>query len=339
MWEGEEVCRTGHRRKVIMKPSAILLALFLLVGACRSDGPPSSFEGIEPATTLQIEEIALLLEEDLRIRDVYRIRSADHSDGWYVAGRVYGAEAIDGAVAVWFVSEAAGAVDRLLAVDTMADACSFAPLEADGSVPGFADLGPSAEEARSEALTADDYGMEGRYNKLDMGRAPVVIRPEAASDRAAVRAVNASAFETPAEADLVDALREEAKPIVSLVAEENGVVVGHIMFSPVLLSGHPALKIMGLAPMAVLPERQRQGIGGDLVRAGLKRCRQLGVGAVVVLGHPAYYPRFGFAPAARFGLDCAYDVPEEAFMALELRPGYLRAASGTVAYHGAFGRA
>jgi putative acetyltransferase len=164
----------------------------------------------------------------------------------------------------------------------------------------------------------------------------VLIRDEEKKDWAAVHTVNASAFETPAEADLVDALREHAHPVVSLVAVEGGTVVGHIMFSPVSLSGHPGLKIMGLAPMAVAPEHQRKGIGSALMRAGLERCKQLGFGAVVVLGHPGYYPRFGFSPSTRFGIKSEYEVPEEVFMIFELLPGYLRGASGTIKYHAAF---
>jgi len=163
-----------------------------------------------------------------------------------------------------------------------------------------------------------------------------VIRPEARGDHARVRVVNVAAFETPAEADLVDALRIQARPLVSLVAEEDGAIAGHIMFSPVTLPGHPALALMGLAPMAVEPARQRAGIGSALVRAGLEACRRLAAGAVVVLGHPDYYPRFGFVPGVRIGLGCEYDVPAEAFMVLELRPGALRGATGRVQYHAAF---
>jgi putative acetyltransferase len=164
----------------------------------------------------------------------------------------------------------------------------------------------------------------------------VLIRPEREADEAAVHAVNAAAFETPVEANLVDALRRQAEPIVSLVAEDRGAIVGHIMFSPVTLTRHPALRLMGLAPMAVAPAHQRQGIGSALVTAGLEQCRQLGNAAVVVLGHPAYYPRFGFSPSTRFGIGCEYDVQEDAFMVIELQAGALRGASGTIHYHAAF---
>jgi putative acetyltransferase len=164
----------------------------------------------------------------------------------------------------------------------------------------------------------------------------MLIRTEEESDWIAVHAVNAAAFETALEANLVDALRQQAQPVVSLVAEADQTVVGHILFSPVSLAGHPDAMIMGLAPMAVAPDHQRQGIGSALVSAGLERCKQLGFGAVVVLGHPEYYPRFGFSPSSRFGIGCEYEVPEEVFMVLELQPGYLRGSSGTIKYHAAF---
>jgi putative acetyltransferase len=164
----------------------------------------------------------------------------------------------------------------------------------------------------------------------------MLIRPEIEDDRDAVYAVNASAFDTPSEADLVDTLREQAKPVISLVAEVDGKVVGHIMFSPVTLSTDPGLKVMGLAPMAVAPKYQRQGIGSALVRAGLEQCGPRGFVAVVVLGHPEYYPRFGFTPSSRFDIDSEYDVPEEVFMAMELQPGALRGKTGRVKYHAAF---
>jgi putative acetyltransferase len=148
--------------------------------------------------------------------------------------------------------------------------------------------------------------------------------------------VNLAAFETSAEADLVDVLRQQAPPVISLVAEDGEAVVGHILFTPVTLLEHPDSRIMGLAPMAVAPARQRQGIGSALVREGLDRCRQLGFDAVVVLGHPGYYPRFGFLPASRFEIACEYDVPDDVFMALELQEGGLRGKAGTIRYHPAF---
>ncbi|MCA1562042.1 MAG: N-acetyltransferase [Acidobacteria bacterium] len=162
------------------------------------------------------------------------------------------------------------------------------------------------------------------------------IRRELPTDADAVRAVNQAAFEMSTEADLVDALRERAEPIVSLVPHDGESIIGHILFTPVTLSGHAELKIMGLAPMAVLPAQQRRGIGSALVLEG---CKQLGYGVVIVLGHSEYYPRFGFVPASRFGIGCEYDVPDEVFMALELLPGVLGGKSGTIRYHAAFGNA
>jgi putative acetyltransferase len=165
------------------------------------------------------------------------------------------------------------------------------------------------------------------------------IRPERPADVPAIRAVNLAAFEASTEADLVDALRRQADPIVSLVAEAGGTIVGHILFSPATLAADPGVRIMGLAPMAVVPPRQRQGIGSALVRDGLERCRQLGFGAVIVLGHADYYPRFGFTPASRFGLRSEYEVPDDVFMALELDRGVLTGRSGIVRYHPAFANA
>jgi putative acetyltransferase len=162
------------------------------------------------------------------------------------------------------------------------------------------------------------------------------IRLEQPADATAVRALNRTAFDTSVEADLVEALRAQAEPFVSLVADDAGSIVGQICLSPVTLAGHGELKIMGLAPMAVLPAHQRRGIGSALVRAGLERCRRLGCVAVVVLGHADYYPRFGFVPASRFGIGSEYDVPDDVFMALELEAGVLNGTSGTIRYHAAF---
>ena len=162
------------------------------------------------------------------------------------------------------------------------------------------------------------------------------IRPAQLDDAAAIRAVNLDAFETSAEADLVDALCARAAPIVSLVAEDAGTIVGHILFTPMTLDSNPDLNVMGLAPMAVLLERQQQGIGSALVRAGLDECWRLGALAVAVLGHSTYYPRFGFVPASRFGLQSDYDVPDDVFMVIEREPGALAGGHGVLRYHHVF---
>ena len=162
------------------------------------------------------------------------------------------------------------------------------------------------------------------------------IRNETPADVAAVREVNLAAFDSPAEADLVDALRGHTFPYVSLVADDKGIIAGHILFTPVHLPGHPRARLMALAPMAVRPEFQRSGVGSALVVEGLHQAREAGAGAVVVLGHPAYYPRFGFVPASRHGIRCTYEVPDEAYLVVELQPGHLDGLSGTVQYHAAF---
>ncbi len=162
------------------------------------------------------------------------------------------------------------------------------------------------------------------------------VRPETDADKAAVFGINAAAFPTDAEARLVNSLRMSPDSIVSLVAVDNDEVVGHIMFSGVTLEPFDELQLMGLAPMAVTPVLQRGGIGTGLVNAGLQRCRELGVGAVAVLGHPEYYPRFGFRPSTQWGIKSEYDVPEDVFMLLELSAGYLQQYQGIIRYNAAF---
>ena len=168
-------------------------------------------------------------------------------------------------------------------------------------------------------------------------RAPleVLVRPERPGDVAAIHEVNESAFGRPDEARLVESLRAQARPFLSLVAEADGDLAGNIVFTPVALDGFAAL-LMGLAPMAVRVESQRRGVGSALVRAGVTACRSLGAAAVVVLGHPEYYPKLGFVPAHLWGLRSEYEAAPEAFMAMELQPGALAGAGGTVRYHPAF---
>ena len=162
------------------------------------------------------------------------------------------------------------------------------------------------------------------------------IRAEHMNDLVQIRDVNRAAFGSSAEAGLVDALRTHARPFVSLVATDGDDIIGHIAFSPVTVSSSATAAIAGLAPVAVLPSYQRRGLGSALVHAGLERCAEVGFSAVVVLGHPTFYQRFGFAPASTFGLRSTYDVPVDVFMALELVDGALQGTSGVVHYDPAF---
>ncbi|HJQ26168.1 MAG TPA: N-acetyltransferase [Blastocatellia bacterium] len=165
----------------------------------------------------------------------------------------------------------------------------------------------------------------------------ILIRTEQPEDIAAIRRVNERAFDNPLEANLVDLLRERGKITLSLVAVHDAQVVGHILFSPVVIeAAAQPVAAVGLAPMAVLPEWQRQGVGSRLVRAGLDECRRLGHRAAVVLGHANYYPRFGFVPASRYHIGSEYDVPDEVFMAMELQPGALADCAGIARYQPEF---
>jgi len=164
------------------------------------------------------------------------------------------------------------------------------------------------------------------------------IRDEEPVDLAAIRALNEEAFRQDAEANIVDELRRTCPDILSLVAERGGRVVGHILFSPVTteLPGG-LLRGMGLAPMAVLPSFQRQGIGSRLVAAGLERLRQTDCPFVVVIGHPEYYPRFGFRRASEYGLVCQWDeVPDEAVMVTVFDERRMRGIAGMVRYREEF---
>jgi len=163
------------------------------------------------------------------------------------------------------------------------------------------------------------------------------IREEQPSDIEKIWGVNAEAFETEAEANLVNALRSSGCAYISLVAELKKDVVGHILFTPVELTGNEdKLKIVGLAPMAVLSQHRNQKIGSKLVESGLAYCQSLSYDAVVVLGHPSYYPKFGFEPSVKFGIKSEYEVPDEAFMILELVPESLSNHAGVIKYHEAF---
>ena len=152
--------------------------------------------------------------------------------------------------------------------------------------------------------------------------------------------MNDLAFGKPAEGKLVEKLRKNPKfiPELSLVAEIDGKIVGHILFYPVVIKSgagdeeYEEYKIISLAPLSVRPEFRKQGIGGRLIKEGLEACRKLGYGSVIVLGHPEYYPKFGFEPASKWGIKDPFGAPEKAFMALELKEGTLEGVSGVVEY-------
>ena len=166
----------------------------------------------------------------------------------------------------------------------------------------------------------------------------ISIREEQPGDAAAVRRVNELAFGQPDEAGIVDALREACDDLVSLVAVNQGEVVGHVLFSPATISsGGRVVTGMGLAPMAVLPEHQRRGIGTKLAEFGLAVLRDRGCPFVIVLGHPEYYPRFGFAPASGHDVTSQWEgVPDEAFMLLVLDEAKLHGVSGEARYRDEF---
>lgn len=173
----------------------------------------------------------------------------------------------------------------------------------------------------------------------------ITIRPEGPGDIPGIRYVNLQAFDQPDEADLVDTLRQAGYPLISFVAVDSDIsqeqvpdrVIGHVLFSPVTIhSAGDVSGAMALGPLAVLPECQGQGIGSQLVLAGLEACRQAGQGVVFVLGHSSYYGRFGFEAARPLGLGWEYDAPADAFMVQELDSGALAGRKGVVRYLPAF---
>lgn len=165
----------------------------------------------------------------------------------------------------------------------------------------------------------------------------IVIRPEAPADADRIRAIHTAAYETDAEAVLVDGLRREADPYLGLVAEVDGEVAAHIAFTPVTIGDTPAGPgTLGLAPLSVHPDHQDKGLGTRLAEAGLAAAAAAGCRVVVALGHPEYYARFGFGPAVEEGL--SYEGPEydPFFLVKELVPGALQNCSGEVFYHPLF---
>ena len=164
----------------------------------------------------------------------------------------------------------------------------------------------------------------------------VEIREEQPADRNAIRVIHEAAFGRPDEADLVERLRAEGVVLLSLIAEVEGRIAGHILFSRMSIEiPSSSVAAASLAPMAVLPDYQKRGLGSKLIEDGLSRLRACGEAIVIVLGHRNYYPRFGFSVAK--ARDLEHPFPPDAYMALELSDGALIHVHGRVKYPAAFG--
>lgn len=161
----------------------------------------------------------------------------------------------------------------------------------------------------------------------------MIIRAEQPGDIPGVHDVETLAFGRAAEADLVDELRAHGKVTLSLVAEEGGQILGHVMFSPGRIEGpRGTVPVEGMGPVAVQPERQGQGIGSALIRAGLEWMRQAGHRLIIVEGNPRYYTRFAFLDATPLGITCQFNPPPGCFMIQALTPGALAGVRGTAYY-------
>jgi len=166
----------------------------------------------------------------------------------------------------------------------------------------------------------------------------IEIRPECSSDVTAIHLVNAAAFQQENEARLVDQLRDQGGLTLSMVCIQDDQIIGHIAYSPVVVEfdDGDSLQALALAPVAILPEHQNSGVGTHLIQVSLDILKAQGHHLVIVLGHPDYYPRFGFKPASGFNIRSPYPVPDEAFMLLELTAGTLENRPGVVRYRPEF---
>lgn len=171
----------------------------------------------------------------------------------------------------------------------------------------------------------------------------MIIRPEKTNEYTITEKVVKEAFKNSEYSDqsehlLVSRLRKRPDfiPELSLVAIENK-IVGHILFTKIEIAGEEKFESLSLAPVSVLPEFQNKGIGGRLILAGIKKAKEMGFESVIVLGHKQYYPKFGFQKASKWGIKCPFEVPDEVFMAIELKNGSLLGKSGIVKYPKEFG--
>ena len=167
----------------------------------------------------------------------------------------------------------------------------------------------------------------------------MIIRREKNEDFKSIYEINYQAFKQKNESELIESIRGSKNfvPELSLVAEKNGKIVGHLLLSKIKIKGEKVYESLILAPLAVLPELQKQGIGEKLIKEGLKKARELGFSSVIVVGHKDYYPKFGFEKASKWNIKCSFEVPDEAFMAIELKVRALADKSGIVKYPKEFG--
>lgn len=163
----------------------------------------------------------------------------------------------------------------------------------------------------------------------------IVIRKETPDDYLQVARLLEMAFCQKNEAMLVEKLRRNKKynPMLSLVADYNGYVMGHVLFFPIVIKTEDSeTESLALAPLSVSPEFQKMGVGGRLIQHGMKTAQAIGYGSAIVLGHPKYYLRFGFVPAIKWNIKAPFEVPEDDLMAIEFEQGALKNAAGIVEY-------
>lgn len=162
----------------------------------------------------------------------------------------------------------------------------------------------------------------------------ITIRKEEENDHIQIYDVNKSAFQQENEGKSIEKIRKSENfiPELSIVAELNNRIVGHILFSKIKIVGDSNYQSLFLAPMAVIPEFQKRGIGSELIKRGMDKAKELGFNSIIVLGHKEYYPKFGFQRASRWGIKCPFEVPDDVFMAIELTEKALEGKAGTVEY-------
>jgi predicted N-acetyltransferase YhbS len=162
----------------------------------------------------------------------------------------------------------------------------------------------------------------------------MIIRQEKNEDFKSIYEINYQAFKQKNESELIERIRSSKNfvPELSLIAEKNGKIVGHILLSKIKIKGEKEYESLILAPLAVLPELQKQGIGEKLITEGLRKAKELGFSSVIVVGHKDYYPKYGFEKASKWNIKCSFKVPDEAFMAIELNIGALAEKSGIVEF-------